>query len=156
MIRETVITGMILTLAACERPTAPPDGGTQPRRDQTLILTGFNESDTVVVGPRGYRVGMYHDFSPYDSIAILFSAQQLALDPQAAHVAIRVGPVDYFRDTLSSPQKAIAVRVACSRLAKPRLSALTFFAADPDGRLLLAHLRVIGWSPPSVGPTGQQ
>jgi hypothetical protein len=89
---------------------------------------------------------LYHDFSPYDSLRIAFSAEQLDAGPNTGHILIRIGPVDYFRDTLGARQQEMAINVDCALLAKPQSSALTFYAADPEGCLRLAHLRVIGWS----------
>ncbi len=110
------------------------------------MLSSFNAADSVIVGPMGYRVGRYHDFSPYDSVCIIFSAEQLNPGATSAHLSVRVGPVNYYRDTLLTRQKEVWIKVVCADLVKPQGSALMFFATDPDSEILLSHLRVIGWT----------
>jgi hypothetical protein len=146
MIRAFVL-GVILIAAGCERPIVAPETSGPRRVEEFLVFSGFSSTDTVVVGPEGLRVGLYHDFSPYDSLRIVFSAERLDPGTQSVHILVRIGPANYFRDTLVARQKEIAIHVDCALLAKPQSSALTFYAADPSGRLLLAHLRVMGWSP---------
>jgi hypothetical protein len=143
--RAFVIAAAIVLAFGCERPTIGPETIGMERVEQVLVLSGFNPADTVIVGPEGYRVGLYHDFSPYDTLDIAFSALHLDSERLPAHLMIRVGPASYFRDTLDSPQKDVMIRVICADLPKPQFSALSFFSADPDTRILLAHLRVIGW-----------
>ncbi len=148
MFRALIFSGVILIAAGCERPTVAVEtgGGATLPPEQILVLNGFNQADTVVVGSEGYRVGLYHDFSPFDSLRFSFSAEQLNPGSQTAQVMIRVGPANYFRDTLLSRQEEVSINVNCATLAKPHSSAITFYAADPDGRILLTHLRVIGWT----------
>ncbi len=154
MIKAFMISGVVLIFAACGRPTAPADGGGPPA-ERVLLLSGFNDADTVVVGPRGYRLGFYHDFSDYDTLLFTLRAEQLNPGSQPAHLSILIGPVDYFRDTLLSLQKDVSIKVPCEELAKPHLSAVMFFAADPEGLLRLSNLSVVGWSAYSELTYGQ-
>lgn len=149
-----MISAVILISAGCGRSATAPDTGAPPP-ERILLLTGFNGADTVVVGPQGFRLGFYHDFSAYDSLLFTFFAEQLNPGAQSAHLSIRIGPVDYFRDTLLSLQKEVSIKVSCDELAKPHLSAIMFFAADPDGLLRLSRLRVLGWSAYSEWTYGQ-
>lgn len=110
------------------------------------MLSSFNPADSVVVGPGGYRVGRYHDFTPFDSVCVNFTAEQLNPDATPAPLSVRVGPVNYYRDTLLTHQKEFWIKVVCADLVKPQGSALMFFATDPERELLLSHLRVIGWT----------
>lgn len=146
MARAFAIPVLILLFAGCERPTvAPfPEGSGLP--EQVLVLSGFNPADSVILHPDGYRVGKYHDFSPYDSLLISFHAEQVSPDVPSAHISVKVGPGDYFKDTLLTREKLVAVKVVCADLAKPETSALVFFVTDPNGELLLSRLRVVGWT----------
>ena len=145
MVRTLVVCGMILSLAGCERSIISPTSTIPVRIEQYVLIGRFNESDTVLVGPNGFRVGWYHDFSPYDSLIISFSANRLAAGDMCSHVLIRIGPATYIGDSLMVSQKDFSIRIRTSDLEKPHSSALTFFAPDPEAALLLSHLRVIGW-----------
>jgi hypothetical protein len=145
MNRAAGIALAILFAAGCERPFLAPDPPPSKRVDQFLVLSGFGPTDTVTVGAEGYRVGLYHDFSPYDSLLILFDAQQLNDGALSGYLMVRVGPANYFPCALALAKVEVAVPVDCSLLAKPHSSALTFYATDPDGRYRLTHLRVMGW-----------
>lgn len=150
MSRSLVVCVAILVAFGCERPTLAPDTSIGEQVGHTLILSGFSATDTVVVGPEGYRVGVYHDFSPFDSMRINFSAMRLNPGARTSHILIRVGPVNYFGDSLLAQQKEVSIFINRADLAKPRSSAVTFFAPDTDGPLILAHLRVVGWE--TLGP----
>lgn len=145
MTRFLLCCAAILVALGCERPTLVSDTDIEIRAGNTLILRGFSATDTAVVGPEGYRVGGYHDFSPFDSIEINFYAVRLNSGEGTRHILIRVGPANYFGDSLLAQQKEISVVIKRADLVKPHSSALTFFAPDGDGPLIFTHLRVNGW-----------
>ncbi len=134
----------ILVLAGCERSTLVSDTDSEIRAGNTMILQGFNLTDTAVVGPEGYRVGGYYDLSPFDSVRIDFSAARLNAGNATSQIVVRVGPANYFRDSLVGQQKEVSMTITRSALAKPQSSALTFFVPDGAGQLILTRLRVVG------------
>jgi hypothetical protein len=134
----------ILAVPGCERSTLVSDADSAIRAGNTMILQGFNPIDTAVVGPEGYRVGGYYDLSPFDSVRIEFSAARLNAGNAPSQIVVRVGPANYFRDSLVGQQKEVSISITRADLAKPQSSALTFFAPDGDGPLILARLRVVG------------
>jgi len=121
------------------------DTGGDVRPGNAMIVQGFNPIDTAVIGPEGYRVGGYFDLSPFDSVRIDFSAARLNSGVGISHIVVRVGPANYFLDSLLGQQKEVSIFLKSADLAKPHTSALTFFAPDGDGPLILARLRVVGW-----------
>ena len=135
----------ILLALGCERSDLVSDTGIEVRAGNTMILQGFNSIDTAIVGPEGYRVGGYYDLSPFDSVRIDFSAARLNSGDATTQIVVRVGPANYFRDSLIGQRKEVSIFITRAALAKPQSSALTFFAPDGDGPLILAHLRVHGW-----------
>ena len=145
MTRFLIFPVVILVLAGCDRSTLVSDPGIEIRAGNAMILQGFNPADTVVVGPEGYRVGGYYDLSLFDSVRIDFSASRLNSGGAASEIVVRVGPANYFRDSLVGQQKEVSISIMRAALAKPQSSALTFFAPDGDGPLILSHLRVVGW-----------
>jgi hypothetical protein len=141
-----VLTGVILVAAGCERPIVAPElgGGTQGV-EQSLLLSGFNAADTVIVGSAGFRVGVYHDFSSYDSLHITFVGAQAAAG--TGTIRIKVGPANSFTAVVGPDARGIVVVVDCAQLPKPHSSALTFYAGEQGGKVFLANLRVFGcWS----------
>jgi hypothetical protein len=145
MTRFLVFSVVILLFSGCERSTLVSDPGIEIRAGNSLIVQGFNPIDTAIVGPEGYRVGGYYDLSPFDSVRIGFSAARLNSGDATSQIIVRVGPVNYFRDSLPGQQKDVSLSFSRAALAKPQSSALTFFAQDGDGPLILSHLRVVGW-----------
>jgi hypothetical protein len=141
------VAGLILVAAGCERPSLAPEIGGAPTVEQSLLLRGFNSIDTVIVGSEGIRVGLYHDFSSYDSLRISFTGAQVASSATTGKVLVRIGPANYFTVQVGPQPTEIVMRVNCAKLPKPHSSALTFFAGDQDGQVFLANLRVVGlWS----------
>jgi hypothetical protein len=145
MSRFLLFCAAILVALGCERATLVSDTDSVIRVGGTLILQGFSATDTAVVGPEGYRVGGYYDFSPFDNIKIEFSAMRLNPGEGTSHILVRVGPVNYFSDSLLTHRKEVSIVINRTDLAKPQSSALTFFAPDGDGPLIVSHLRVNGW-----------
>jgi hypothetical protein len=145
MTRYLLFCAAILLAPGCERSNLVSDTGIEVRPGNTMILQGFNSIDTAIVGPEGFRVGGYYDLSPFDSVRIDFSASRLNAGGAASQIIVRVGPANYFVDSLLGQQKEVSIFIKRAELAKPHTSALTFFAPDGDGPLVLARLRVVGW-----------
>ena len=141
------VTVVLLVAAGCERPPVAPETGGAPQIEQSLLLRGFNSIDTVIVGSEGLRVGLYHDFSSFDSLRISFFGAQVAATATTGKVLVRIGPASYFTAQVGPEVTEIVMVVDCAKLPKPHSSALTFFAGDQDGQVFLANLRVVGmWS----------
>lgn len=136
----------ILVLTGCERPTSPLVSiGSDPAIEE-LVFAGFGITDTVTVGTGGFRVGVYHNFSNYDSLRISFTAGRIAAVPGTGEVLVRVGPANTFSVALGLIPQEVSILVPTAVLAKPHSSALTFYARDPEAAVVLTHLRVTGWT----------
>jgi hypothetical protein len=146
MVKTLIVCIAILVLAGCERLPDSPFSPAPTATGQTLIISGFGDTDTVSVGNRGFRLAPYFDFSSYDSVSIKFSAQRLELASAVNHVLIKIGPACYISDSLAAPQKNISVVVRPSDIAKSQFAALSFIVPDAEASLFLSKLRVIGWT----------
>jgi hypothetical protein len=146
MVRNLVICGTILFLVGCNLSPFSSSIVAPIGAQQDEIIRGFGETDSVIVGPEGFRVGGYHDFSGYDSLRINFSAKRLTPGPAFDHILIRIGPAYYVSDSLFTLQQDFSLPVRRSDIAKSHFAALTFYATDAGVRLLLWQLRVVGWT----------
>lgn len=135
-----------LLAAGCRPDVNSPDAMGPSRVVQTVIIDGFGVIDPIVQGDRGLRVGLYYDFTPYDSLRINFVATRLTPGASHDHIVIKLGPVFYLRDSIASPQQSFTFLVRRQDLSKPAFSALTFFVPDSGVAMMLSSLRVVGWT----------
>jgi len=136
-----VLLGLILPVG-CGRQLVEPDAAIHGPADPVLILSGFNLKDTAVVDSGGFRVGEYHDFGYYSTVALEFDAEAVAWTGAPVTLIVKIGPVNYFSVTVSAPRQQVALSIACETLPKPHASALFFFTDGPP--LRLTNLRVRG------------
>jgi hypothetical protein len=146
MARNLSVCSTILFLVGCNLSPFSSSTVAPIAAQQDEIIRGFGETDSVVVGSEGFRVGRYHDFSGYDSLRINFSAKRLTPGPAFDHILIRIGPAWYVSDSLFTLQQDFSLLVRRSDIAKPHFAALTFYVPESGVRLLLWQLRVIGWT----------
>jgi hypothetical protein len=145
MFRTLLLSCTIFILAGCDPSTDPTLASNPLIKEQVVIISGFGQADTAVVGSNGMRVGDYYNFESYDSLSINFTARRLAMTPTYDHILVKLGPAYYLSDSLLSPQKNFSLTVKPFDLAKPQFSALTFIITDEEVSLVLSQLRVIGW-----------
>ena len=146
MTRALGLCAAIILLAGCRTSINSPEDARAPRIVQVVIVDGMTAVDPIVEGERGYRVGWYYDFSPFDSIRIDFVATRLTPTASHDHIVIKVGPAFYLRDSISIPEQGFSMLVMRRDLAKPAFSALVFFVSDAGAAIMISKLRVVGWT----------
>lgn len=148
MWKSVVLCGVLLALWGCERPVVgplPEVGSPASHMTQVVFIQDFDNGASVLVGSSGVRVGWYHDFSPYDSVRINFSAKRTTARQACDYIRVRIGPAYYVLDSLSASQEALSLLVRPTELGKNHSVALTFYTTTPDASLILSDLRVVGW-----------
>ena len=146
MTRALGLCAAIILLAGCRTSINSPVDARAPRIVQVVIVDGVTAVDPIVEAERGYRVGWYYDFSPFDSIRIDFVATRLTPTSSHDHIVIKVGPAFYLRDSISIPEQGFSMLVMRRDLSKPAFSALVFFVSDPGAAIMISKLRVVGWT----------
>lgn len=144
--KNLAVCAILLLLSACDRPTDPPIPTSHVETRSTVIISGFNDVESAVVDRKGYRVGSYHNFRPYDSLWITFTATRMTSIQSSDPILIKIGPTANLRHSIANRQQYFSISVRPAEIAKPNFAALTFIVPDSGVSLLLSNLRVVGWT----------